>query len=427
MHSLTRTRRFFLMALALLFTLGFHTAQASNLDALLKNINKEIRTAQREMFAGKTEEAITRLGPIREMLQQAKQADPNNNRVKSCERKYSKLVGDLERRTGKSLGAGTTTARDSKAGPVADTAEAKEVMADVAGLMRVYQRVRPVLDKAKGTAILYYDLKPVEELLSQLSVFEDNDQALVEKALAGFSQKYGNTAPAIDAKAGSLGYHGDYSASYPYTHLRDGIANVAKTRVVMADDLVRRARKMMEQDHKRLHTFARLKNRAKIEAWTAAAARFDEDNPRVRAFQKELTGWLKNDLADLNAKAEEASWPPRAEGAPADAPQLASAIKTYLQKESDLAAAKGEEPRQIIAVSIAGPWRIHKKNLLAEPVQWGLPIQWAEVLQSEKAMDLARVYQGVMLTQVYKGVAKAPPYAGASVSGGFYIRPGKVK
>jgi hypothetical protein len=427
MHSLTRTSRFLLIALALLFTLGLNSAQAANVGALLKSINKELRSAQREMFGGKTEEAITRLGPIREMLEQAKQADPNNNRVKAFEKKYLKLLGDLERRTGKSLGAGTTTAKMSKAEPVADPAKAKEVTDDVAGLMHIYQRVRPVLDKANGKAILYYDLKPVEELLAQLNEFQTKDLAAVNQALAGFAKKYGDTAAAIDAKADSLGYRGDYSASYPYTHLRDGIANVAKTRVVMADDLVRKARKMMRDDHHRLHAFARLNNRAKIKAWTAAARRFDQGNPRVKAFQKELEVWLKKDLAELNAKADKATWSPSVSGALSDAPQLAAACKAYLQKESDRDAAQGEEPRRIIAVSVIGPWRIYKKNLLGEPVQWGLPIQWAETRQSEKAMDLARVYRGLMLTQEYKGVSKAPPFVGAAVSGGYYIRPGKVE
>lgn len=427
MPSLTRTRWLCPVLLALSLFLGVGAARAESIRPLLNKVNKELRTAQREMFGGKAEEAITRLEPIRKMLEQAKQADPNNRQIKSLENKYKKLVGDLERRTGRSLGGGTTTAKAPKAKPAADTVKAKEVMTDVAGLMEVYRQVRPVLDKANGTAIYYYDLKPVEEFLVQLNEFETKNLAATKRALAEFAQKYGDTVGAIDAKADSMGYHGDYAASYPYTHLRDGIINVTKTKVVMADDLVRRARKMKEQDHQRLHVFVRLKNRAKIKEWTEAAARFDKDNPRVKTFQKELEGWLKKDMADLIAKADGATWPPNAGGAPSDAPRLVLAVKEYFQGEAKQDAAKGGEPHRIIAVSVSGPWRVFKKNLLGEPIQWGLPIYWAEVWQSERELDLARVYQGVMLTQEYKGVAKAPPFAGASVGGGYYIRPGRIK
>ncbi len=68
-----------------------------------------------------------------------------------------------------------------------------------------------------------------------------------------------------------------------------------------------------------------------------------------------------------------------------------------------------------------------KKNLLEEPIQYGLPIVSAEQVESEKELDLARVYEGTLLTEEYKGVKTAPPFIGAAVGDSYYIRPSAVK
>lgn len=629
------------MAATLALGLTCGQAQADDAKTLLKKINSELRLAEKDMFAGKTDGAIAKLGPIREKLDQVKQADPNNNRLKSYEKKYLKLVKDLERRTGKNLGGGSKTAAASsstklppkptvkpvatkpQAAPSAgsakdqakeqakqvgnllrqaekavfagkidqatnDLAQAKqvmdqlkaadpnnrslsglqskynqlerriasktkpagstkpaaaptktatksggdklpygarqplqqaknsvgrldrylnqltdpnypgdkkqvannaaksiaharnnlasareeaakkgvnshpdfdqleaqlneaekkiagaaagaekeaaqaaaateEVMADTAKLKAVYDRVSPVLNKATGTVIYYNDLRPVKELIGLVENFEAKEKAGVEKALAEFSAKYGSTAEQIDGKAKGMGYSGNYRASYAFTELTNGLKNVAKTRTVMADDLIRKAEEMKGRSQKGLHDFFRVKNYAKLKEWAASAAQLDKNNPRVTAFQAGLDGWIKQDMADLTAKIDKATWPSQAAGAPSDAAKLTAVGKEFMQQESDKYAAKGKEPKKIIGLVITGPWRVFKKNILGEPIQWGLPMRWAEVWQSEQGLDLARVYTGTLLTQEFKGVKKAPPFIGAAVGDSYYIRPGKVK
>jgi seryl-tRNA synthetase len=77
---------------------------------MLKQINKELRQANKDMFGGKTDKAIASLQNIKKQLIEVKEADPNNPQVKSYGNKYKKLVKDLERRTGQDLGGGTLTA-----------------------------------------------------------------------------------------------------------------------------------------------------------------------------------------------------------------------------------------------------------------------------------------------------------------------------
>ena len=97
------------IALSLIFW-PVQPTQAVDAKALLKQVGQELRQAERDMFAGKTDKAISALEPIKERLFELKAADPNNPALKTAENKYKKLVKDLERRTGKNLGGGTLTA-----------------------------------------------------------------------------------------------------------------------------------------------------------------------------------------------------------------------------------------------------------------------------------------------------------------------------
>ncbi|UCF94800.1 MAG: hypothetical protein JSW39_11810 [Desulfobacterales bacterium] len=127
-----------------LFFFLHQTTWAVDAKALFKQLNQELRQAERDMFAGKTDKAISALEPIKERLIQLKAANPNDPGLKTADSKYKKLVKDLERRTGKDLGGGTLTAAETstqtqlppkpearpipeKAAPLPTTADAETV------------------------------------------------------------------------------------------------------------------------------------------------------------------------------------------------------------------------------------------------------------------------------------------------------------
>ena len=139
-------------------------------------------------------------------------------------------------------------------------------------------------------------------MIGLIENFEAKEKAGVEQALAEFSAKYGSSAEQIEAKAKSMGYSGNYRASYAYTELTKGLENIAKTRTVMADDLVRRAGEMKGRIKKGMHDFFRVKHYTMLKEWAASADRLDKDNPRVKDFQAGLDSWIKQDMADLNGK-----------------------------------------------------------------------------------------------------------------------------
>jgi hypothetical protein len=307
----------------------------------------------------------------------------------------------------------------------AAAAQSEEVNADVKALRDVYEGVRPVFDRAMGTVIHYNDLKTVEALIAQIEGFEKNKLAKVKEKTEVFAAKYGSTSGEIDKKADSMGYTGQGRASFPYTAMVEGLENVKKTRVVMADDLIRRAGD--KKDSARLSDFSRSRNHKAVRDWAEMAARFDPENPRVKEFVAGLDAWIEEDMRSLNAKIDKASWPSRASNAPKDHEKLTKVAFDFLQGESDKLAAKDKDGRKMLGVVITGPWTVFKVNLLKEPIQYGLPIVGAVQLDSEKAMNAARVYALTLLTQEFKGVAKAPPFIGSAVGNSYYIRPAAVK
>ena len=555
------------IALSLIF-LMHQTTQAVDAKTLLKQVSKELRQAERDMFAGKSDKAIFALEPIKKRLIELKAADPNNPGLKTAENKYKKLVKDLERRTGKDLGGGTLTAAktstqtelppkpeaksmpeksppataagdakttavatastaqatkaatqaklphearrplsqstsqigrvdgyikklldpkstfnkkqlvdnmdksialartkfdeakalsakkgvtshpdfdkteadlaaaEQKAGKAkqqyeatktAAAASSKEVDADVKALLVKYNRVKPLFEKATGYVTHYNDLEPVKGLLSQIEDFEKSDLNKIHDAVKAFAQKYGSTREKIDQKAEAMGYSGQGRASFPYTALSEGIENVQKTRTVMADDLIRRASDMKDRTSKGISDFARPKQHNIIKAWGKLAAQFDQDNPRVKEFNSGLDSWIEEDMKALNAKIDKATWPGRADNAPGNADKLSDIAVKFLQKEENKRAQKNIEVGKVLAVAVTGPWRVFKKNLLGEPIQYNLPILCAVQYKSDKDLNVVRVYDSTLLTEEYKGVKMAPPFLGATVGNSYYMRPSALK
>ena len=310
----------------------------------------------------------------------------------------------------------------------AAAAKSKEVKADVKALMDEYKRVKSVFERATGTVIYYNDLKPVKELLAQIEAFEKNELGNLNPKLEAFGQKYGTTKDEIDKKAESMGYSDPYyRASFAYTEMAKGIENIKKTRTVMADDLVRKALDIKGRTAKGIHDFYRVKQHAKVKEWGQTAAKYEPENPRVKEFMAGIDVWIEKDLQALNAKIDKVTWPKHASNAPKDAKKLAKVVLEFLQKENEKLAAKDNDPRTMLGIIVTGPWRVFTKNILGEPIQYGLPILGAVQLASEKALNLARVYQLTMLTAEHKGVKMAPPFIGSAVGNSYYIRPSAIK
>jgi len=493
----------------------------------IKKIDKELRTAQRDMFSGKTEKAIASMGTIEKMLEKAKADDPGNPKLKIVQGKFDKLLKDLERRTGKKLGGGTLTssgessetklppkktAEDmpvkdkavTKADKTGDTklpyaarkpvssanmnlksldrsleklndpayggnkdqlvsnmektiagikeslntakelaaakgvtshpefdsieskiaeaeklmasaksghekrksaaaASAKEVDADVAALKSLYDKVQPVFAKASGYVFHYNDLKTLEEAIVQIENFEKNDMAAVKSKLQTFAGKYGKTRDEIDKKAGSMGYSEVYHrASYPYTELETGIENIAKTRDAMAEDIVRRTKMELEGISKGAD-FHVLQRYNKVKNWLKMAVRYQPENAKVKALQGSIDNQIKEGMKEFHARVDSRSWGSHASNAPSNADDLAEESLKWFKNSPDWGK-RSSKIRHPLAVIVTGPWSVQKKNLLGEPIMYGLPIKLAVKVDEDKELNAVRVYELTMRTMEARNV-----------------------
>jgi hypothetical protein len=420
-----------LLGTALLIILLPSTVAADAIGQELKSLKAAVRQAENDMFAGHSDRAIASLDDLLASLGQLKAASPEDPQIKQIERKLLKLVKDLERRTGKELGGGTATSAPAAAGsgkapPKTMTPAANALARDVDALEALYQQARPMFNHATGTPILYTDMEPVENLLSEIEAFESRDKPRLEAALSAFGNRYGRTAAAIDDKAVELGYRGLNKASFPYTAIAAGLEKVSLTRSAMAADLIRKASRLLDQSDRRINDLRRMRLHDTVRAYADMAARFDADHPRVKVFSATLEDRLDRNRRAMLDRVDRTVWSGSTDTAPENAADLILAARAELQKEIDRQPAGDNNPRRILAIAVRGPWTVFKRNILEEPVQFALPVSVALQLESERPLDLARVYELTLLTEERRGVTPSPPFLGSTLENSYYIRPSAI-
>lgn len=531
-------------------------AVADNSTGLLKKVNKELRQAERDMFSGKTEQAIAALENIKSDIDKIKADDPNNPKLKSAENKFNKLVKDLERRTGKQLGGGTLSSEpassatpmpaksvakelpspksqmnnevskqslksgtkklpydakkpisnanrtlsslqgnldkltdsgysgnkdqlvknlDEKINSVKESlnqakqlaakkgvnshpdfdeveskiaaaekdiaaaktgheknkaavaASAKEVDADVAELKDLYDKVQQVFSVATGYVFQYNDLKTLEDAISKIENFEKNEMSLVKSAMKNFAAKYGSTKDEIDKKADEKGFvRKYYRASYPYSELAAGLENIGKTRDAMAEDLVRRTTAELDGINQGGADFSIMDRYQKVRNWLQMAVRYQPNNPKVKDLQNSIDNKITEGMKSFNTRIDSRSWPKHAANAPSNADDLAKASLEWFKNSPDWGK-RSNEIRHPLAVVVTGPWSVQKKNLLGNPIMYGLPIKLAVRLDQDKALNVVRVYELTMRTIESTSAKMAPPFDHITVGNSYFIRPDKVK
>ncbi len=297
-----------------------------------------------------------------------------------------------------------------------------EVAADVGALGERYDRLREkFFDKAPGVAIYFNDWEPVDDLIARIEGFEKLEQAAATEALAKFAAKYGQTAEAIDRKADSMGYAGDRRAGYAYEQLRQGIEIVAKTRTAMAEELARRAEDRLGNLATR-HDFFRLQEHGEVRRLLKMAKRFEAANPRVRDLSVAAEKRMADDLKLLVAKIDGVKWP----GSVGGLRKEESAALRYFRESVDWEK-RPTEPRHVLGVAIRGEWTVQKRNILSEPVMFGVPALVAVQVDGEKRDNLARVYNVTLRNAEGAKAKPEPPFVDITVGDSWYIRPDAVK
>ena len=136
------------------------TAFSQDADNLAKEADKIIRSAERDMFGGKKEQADQKLNEAAQLIEKLKASDPEHKKLKSIESKYAKVRRDLDKRMKKSTtGSGKVVKpapppKAKKTTPGAGSSEAK--------------RQQGVIDRAvkKTVKDVDYALKKIDKVMS---------------------------------------------------------------------------------------------------------------------------------------------------------------------------------------------------------------------------------------------------------------------
>jgi len=100
--------------------------------ALAKDIDKNLRAAERDMFNGKNNSADQQMQAIAGQIEQLRSADPENNKLGSLESKYGSIRKSLDRKLGKTATAPGSGAPAAPPKPAAAKAPAAAVQAAAA-------------------------------------------------------------------------------------------------------------------------------------------------------------------------------------------------------------------------------------------------------------------------------------------------------
>lgn len=308
-------------------------------------------------------------------------------------------------------------ARSKSAEQAAQAAASAEIVnADCDALKNEAQRLMDTFNKCG--MIYYNDLPPLNEQIQLIEAFEQQELAGLKERIRTFETKYGSTRDEIDKSAENAGYSGNDRAGAAWSNLTEGIARVEGIRAQMAEDIIDRVESRME-NLKDLHDFSRRENHESTREWLKMAERYSADHPRVKQTSQSLEPRLKKDLDAFYAKVDARTWPGNSSG------EIADAAMKFFTESSDWG--KNPKPRHPLGVAVHGDWSVQERDLLQQPVMYGVPVFVAVQLDHEREENLVRVYDVTMRTTERAGVKPEPPFVSLTVGNSFYIRPDKIK
>jgi hypothetical protein len=298
-----------------------------------------------------------------------------------------------------------------------------KIGSDSEGIKKLYSDLRnQIFDKATGTAIYFNKPAEAEQLLKDIEAFEKSDQSRVEKTLQEFAAKYGDTEEAIKKSTG------DWQTANSYMEIKNGIANIAKTRQAMTVELLKKYERGFTSMAS-TSDFYKIEYASDLKQYVDMAVRFSPDNAQAKKAKNEYQSRVDSELKSFYATIDKRNWPGHSSNAPSNSDELAEAALQWFKndpgwgKRDQNPEATDKQARKPLAVAVKGPWSVQKRNLLGNPIMYGLPVLIAVEVPNEKSLNVVRVYDVTMRTAEKAGVKQEPPFVSITVGSSYYIRP----
>lgn len=245
------------------------------------------------------------------------------------------------------------------------------------------------------------------EAFNKISEF-NGVKAQVLQHIGEFEEKYGSSREDIEKATGGM------EAVYPWENLKKALKDMEEIPLRIAEQL----KNMIDDEISSLssrHDFYRLDRHAEIKKIVA----FCEKNVSGFASAADITAKLDADLAKFNEKIAGKSWAEN-QGSAADQ----AAALDYFNRSW------GQDPKhnyKVLGTVVRGEWSVQKKDLLGQPIMYGLPVLLAVQKPEDKEHGLARVFNLTVRTAEGAGVKMAPPFTSDTVGDSFFIKADKIK
>ena len=187
MQNSRQTISFSLLLAAVLLFYPLY-AIATDSATLAKQINKDLRQAERLMFSGKKTESNALLNQVSAMLEQLKAADASSSKIMGLENKYSKTRKALDKRMGVETASAAPELSPPKSQPT------KSVASAGTGRKGGYKEQMMKKNISKAVKDVDYEVRRAEEMMepgnsnSNLSMSSDDKAAKAVEYLARAEQ-----------------------------------------------------------------------------------------------------------------------------------------------------------------------------------------------------------------------------------------------
>jgi len=272
-----------------------------------------------------------------------------------------------------------------------------------------------------------------DSILALMKEVETQDVPKISKQLVAFAGKYGKTSEQINQAMREVvkidwhsGRHPREEAGMLYEKLSKRISDIPLAKERKAEEMLREA----EGVQSTIDAFSRQvneENYEKLRIKLDLALQFDPQNEKAKEWLGRLDSDKEKAFAAIERSINEAKWPGHYSNfsGPGNPDQLAASAMDWLRKDE---AFRGkQDPDHTFAVCVRGDWWVAKRNILGQPIQWGLPIYAACHDSKEKAKGLCRVFSLTILTQEGPEIPQAPPWTGVTVGDNYTMKIAHVK
>ena len=282
----------------------------------------------------------------------------------------------------------------------------------------------------------------VAGLLTAMTRLEKEVFPELEKFAKQMRASYGADEAAFAAKMEALQKDAPSNSPVSY-YLKDSwpklvkleaaMKNAPALRVAMAEVLLANAQMLYERAAKTLKDCGSAEQDVKMmqDQFLAvvpsmkAIIEADPQNATAKELVDRATRGAESVVATIDKAIDAADWVGRTKtfSGPGNPDELEKSIITFARGGGWVGSEKNAYTT--LAVAIDGEWYSHKRNVLGQTTQWGLPMRVATKRASDKGNDVVKVWFLSVLTKEEPGVAKAAPWSQFAVGDGYRMRQAK--